>query len=337
MQYVQQGILEALTQEERADDNARSFVLSDSQEPNRLLARQGSQSGKFATLDLSEASDRVSYQHVRFLLANHPHLLGSVDACRSRKADVPGHGVIRLAKFASMGSALCFPFEALVFCTIVFIGIEKALNRRLTPSDVKSYRGRVRVYGDDIIVPTDCAVSVKEVLSSFGMKVNTNKSFWTGRFRESCGGDYYGGHDVSVARVRSLFPNSRTDASELVSTVALRNELYERGLFDSVAFLDRLISRIIPFPEIESVKSRLLGRVTYGPLRAVRMHPDLQVPLVKGAMVRSRTPESPLDDSGALMKFFLKRSEDPFVDEEHLKRSGRPDRVHINIGWATPY
>jgi len=110
MQYVQQGIMEVLVDAISRSDNMGSIVGFDDQGPNQSMARRGSIDGSLATLDLSEASDRVSNQHVRLLLSRHPHLARAVDACRSRKADVPGHGVQRLAKFASMGSALTFPF-----------------------------------------------------------------------------------------------------------------------------------------------------------------------------------------------------------------------------------
>jgi len=123
--------------------------------------------GNLATLDLSEASDRVSNQHVRLLVKNHRALREAVDATRSRKADVLGK-TIRLAKFASMGSALCFPFEALVFATIVFVGIERELNRQLTQKDIESFYGRVRVYGDDIIVPVEYVESVVRELEALG-------------------------------------------------------------------------------------------------------------------------------------------------------------------------
>ena len=250
MQYAQQGVLEMMTKIGREFDNFRSFVCSDSQAPNQKLARFGSISGSLATLDLSEASDRVSNQHVRALLANHRHLFDAVDATRSRKADVPGFGVQRLAKFASMGSALCFPFEAIVFTTVIFMGIERALNRRLTAKDISNFAGKVRVYGDDIIVPVEFVHTVIEELEAFGFLVNTHKSFWTGKFRESCGKDYYSGIDVSVVRCRSFLPRNKQHVKEIISTVSLRNQLYAAGFDRSVEYLDSLILRIIPFPYV---------------------------------------------------------------------------------------
>lgn len=186
MQYCQQALLPEFLDRLRRVDYLHSMLGFKNQESNRLMAQEGSLYGELATLDLSEASDRVSNQHVRLLIEGHQHLFSAVDACRSRKADVPGHGVIRLAKFASMGSALCFPMEAMVFLTVIFMGIQRSLNTSLTHKDIKSLMGSVRVFGDDIIVPVDHVDDVVRMLHAFGYVVNTGKSFWTGKFRESC-------------------------------------------------------------------------------------------------------------------------------------------------------
>ncbi len=338
MQYMQQGILAVMMEEIARDDYARNFVMFESQEPNQWLAREGSLNGALATLDLSEASDRVSNQHVRSLLSNHRILREAVEATRSRKADVPGHGVIRLAKFASMGSALCFPFEALVFATIVFLGIERALNRSLTKKDVKSLFGKVRIYGDDIIVPVEYVQSVITELEAFGLLVNRDKSFWTGKFRESCGKDYYDGYDVSIVRLRRLFPDRWQHAEELISTVSLRNQLYHKAGYErTIRYLDDMIGKIIPFPVVEET-SVLLGRLdSSAPCQGGDLDNDLQLPLVKGVSVVSQSPISILDDYGALMKWFLLRGEHPLEDENHLQRAGRPGSVRIKTRWAPPY
>jgi hypothetical protein len=336
MQYVQQGLHEQFASAFRKDDISRWLIDYSSQVPNQHLARRGSLFGDLATLDLSEASDRVSNQLVRLMLSNFPHLAAGVDACRSRKADVPGVGVLRLAKFASMGSALCFPFEAMVFATVIFLGIERVLNRPLTREIISSFAGSVRVYGDDIIVPVEFVSSVCSMLRTFGFKVNADKSFWTGKFRESCGKEYYDGNDVSIVKLRSLFPSSRKHATELVSTVALRNLLFQAGFDSTIEFLDNMIEDIIPFPAVEETSS-VLGKLTHIGYTTERVSTDLQIPLVKGAVVKVTLPVSRPSGVGALLKYFLKRSELPFVDEEHLLRAGRAVSVDIVTRWACPF
>jgi hypothetical protein len=297
---------------------------------------EGSLYGELATLDLSEASDRVSNQLVREMVAHWPNVAAALDATRSRKADVLGK-TYRLAKFASMGSALCFPIEAMVFATIIFVGIEKALNRQLTKREIHSYARRVRVYGDDIIVPVDYAIPVVGKLEDFGLRVNTDKSFWTGKFRESCGREYYDGHDVSIVRVRSMLPSHREDAPSLVSTVSLRNQFYFAGYWRVCKWLDKLIGDLIPFPHVESTSAVLGRHSVLVPYETQRMCPRTHAPLVRGRVVSAEIPPSYLEDSGALLKYFLKRGVEPFADQKHLERSGRPGTVRTKTRWARPF
>jgi hypothetical protein len=337
MQYAQQGILESFEKAILTDDNAKNLIQWKSNVPNQNLALLGSQFGELATLDLSEASDRVSNQLVRTMFRNHPHLQDAVDATRSRKAEVLVKGekkIIRLAKFASMGSALCFPVESLVFMTVIFYGIEKELMRPLTIDDVKSFYGQVRTYGDDIIVPVRYVRSVVSSLETFGFKVNASKSFWSGYFRESCGKDYFMGEDVSVVRVRREFPTQPSNAQEIISIVSLRNQLYKRGLWKTTRYLDDVVERIIPFPAVGE-NSPILGKHNYTGFETGKWCPDLHKPLVKGMKVVSKLPSDKLEDAGALLKFFLKRSEEPFVDRNHLERYGRPESVDIKLRWAS--
>jgi hypothetical protein len=330
MQYMQQAVLEPLVEYIESSSTLIGFT---DQAPNQDLARIGSLNGELATLDLSEASDRVSNQLVRAMFEQFPNLFEAVDATRSRKADVNGK-VIRLAKFASMGSALCFPVEALVFSTLIFMGIQDELNRPLTKKDIQSFEGLVRVYGDDIIVPVRYVSSVISRLEEFGFKVNAGKSFWTGRFRESCGKDYYGGDDITVVRCRREFPTSRRDVQELLSLVSLRNQFYLRGMWQTVRWLDAEVERVIPFPAVLAT-SPALGKLSCLGHETHKMSATLHKPMVKAYVQRGQAPESKLEGSGALMKFFLKRGFEPHADVKHLERYGRPDAVDIKLGWAS--
>jgi hypothetical protein len=309
------------------------------QEPNRRLARSGSLNGRLATLDLSEASDRVLNQHVVNLFARFPLLSAAVQATRSTKADVPGFGVIPLTKFASMGSALCFPVEAMVFLTIIVSAI--SYERGVLPNRalLRELRGSVRVYGDDIIVPVEYVPVVIRFLHSFGLVVNTDKSFWNGMFRESCGGDYYAGEWVTPVRLREDLPRSRRDVREVVSLVSFRNQLYWAGFWETARLLDERIERLFMgvYPIVEST-SAVLGRESACfDYEAGWACADLHEPLVQGYVQRSVTPESPISGEGALLKFLIKRGLLPSQDPEHLERQGRPHVSSIKRGWKRPY
>lgn len=333
MQYMQQGLRRDLYDLISRVDFLEQMIGFTDQTPNQRLAREGSLSGDLATLDLSEASDRVSNQHVRLLTRNYSDLSAAIDATRSRKADVPGHGVIRLAKFAPMGSALCFPMEAMVFLTIVFHGIERTLKRPLSYKDIQSLKDSVRVYGDDIIVPVEYVHSVVRSLHAFGYVVNEHKSFWNGKFRESCGMEYYAGDDVSYVKVRQMFPLQRRHATEVISTVSLRNQLYFRGYWKTVRWLDKYILGVIRhFPYVLPT-SPVLGRHSVLGYETQRIDEHLQSPLVRGFVVSSRSPIDRLDGHAALHKWFSTRGEFPHIDENHLERAGRPRVVSIKPGW----
>ena len=353
MQYAQQSLLRAFRESFKEDGFLRRTIGIEDQEPNRFLAQVGSFSGELATLDLSEASDRVSRLHVDHLLADYPDLLGAVMSCRSSKAAVPGHGVIPLAKFASMGSALCFPIEAMVFLAVIFIGIQKELNTPLSREILmKDFRGRVRVFGDDIIVPKEYVLPVIHELENFGFRVNMHKSFWTGRFRESCGREYYEGEDVGIVRVRKVLPRNRQDAEGVISAVEFRNQAYWSGLWKTADWMDTYLKELLrEFPNV-GPDSPLLGRESALGYQFSTLDPKTHSPITKGYYVRAVSPRDPLDGEGALLKCLIRNPSEESVlkhlppgtqldvasvDSEHLERSGRPERVSIKLGWRRPF
>lgn len=149
------------------------------QSTNRRLARLGSLTGELATLDLSSASDTIATELVWHLLPlDWALLLSSLRT--STVWDGANH--VRLHKFSSMGNGFTFPLESLIFW---------ALGKAIVDDD-----GVVSVYGDDIIVPSKHAQRLVSVLQEAGFSVNREKSFITGPFRESCGGDYLSGIDI---------------------------------------------------------------------------------------------------------------------------------------------
>lgn len=332
MQYVQQALRHSFYEGVKYSF-LNSFIGFHDQKPNQLLARRGSSDGGFATLDLSEASDRVSSTLVSAMFENHPHLQGAVFSCRSSRALLPGGEVISLSKFASMGSALCFPIEAMVFLTIVFIGIEQHLGHHLTRSDVKSFSGKVRVFGDDIVIPEYLVRYVVKLLSTFGLKVNLHKSFWSGKFRESCGKEYYDGRDVSIARVRRALPSSRRDVQEIISAVSFRNQAFSLGLERTVSHLDRRVFKLLKHFPVVGESSPVLGRHTWDSLSGIPG--TYPTPLVKGWKIRPSIPVNEIDDWPAMRKCFhlmnLRGSEVAYP-ADHLRRSGRPRVVDIKLG-----
>lgn len=338
MQYMQQALLEKMIEFIEGDSILNTFLGFSDQVPNQDLAKEGSESGDLATLDLSEASDRVSNQLVRCMLQRHPWFSKAVEATRSRKARVPGKGVHRLAKFASMGSALCFPMEAMVFLTIIFLGIEKERSTHFVSRDeLLPYFNRVRVYGDDLIVPSDDVESVILSLEHFGARVGRHKSFWTGRFRESCGKEFYDGIDVSIVKLRRVPPTSLSDVPAVISHVSFANQLFGAGCWETVRYVDSTIRKVLKYYPVIEETSPVLGCTSFMGYKPERMCAQLHRPLVKGYVIRPVLPKNSLSEHGALLKYFLKRGNFAHADVKHLERSGRPRAVDIKPRWVPPY
>ncbi len=339
MQYMQQAILKALVRELEDPRKITSDLLGFSDQlPNRELAREGSLTGRLATLDLKEASDRVPYLLVQRMLERHHWLSAGVDATRSSRAEISELGLClsNLRKFASMGSALCFPFEAMVFLAIVTVGIARWANMPVSLGLINELRGKVRIYGDDIIVPAGSVDFVIEALEVFGFKVNYDKSFWNGKFRESCGGDYYAGQDVTPVRLRKLFPSSRKDAVKVAALVEFRNHLYLRGLWKTTRWLDEMITDLLGnhFPIVEPT-SPGLGRQSFLPYQAEKIADSTHSPMVKAYVLKPRIPRNAVEEEWALVKYFL--NSEMIEDEMHLTRSGRPEVVDIKLRWVRPF
>ena len=338
MQYAQQSLLPLLVESIENGRLTKERINFSRQGPNQRLARYASSTGRLATLDMKEASDRVSVWLVESMLSGVPYLRDAIMACRSTTSDVPGLGILSLTKFASMGSALCFPIEAMVFFTIALtVGLQEQ-GLPLTPRNLKKVSRGVRVYGDDIIIPVESVQSYCEALGLFGLRVNSDKSFWTGKFRESCGADWYDGTQVTPVYCRRLGPRSRRDASEILSWISMSNLFYEKGYWKACQFCrDWVESLRIPLPVVDAT-SPLHGRLSYTfSYMEERSCPTLHRPLCKGVVVRAVPRKSSIDDMPALLKCLLKTSGKPFLDSKHLERHGRPDSVDIKIRWATPF
>lgn len=178
---------------------------------NRDLARRGSLGEGWSTFDLKSASDRVHSGLISRLFAYLPVRkfldLRSTHAILTQPDDTKIE--IKLNKLAGMGSGLTFPTMALLIHLAVCTEISE--QRRIPYQKVMK---QVYVYGDDLILPDDFSTYVEPALTKVGMKLNLGKSFWTGDFRESCGGDYLKGVDISPVRLKlsgaRLRPHKRT-------------------------------------------------------------------------------------------------------------------------------
>lgn len=165
------------------------------QSKNRSLAEKGSREGNLATLDLSSASDSITTSVVYLLLP--VDWVCYMDDIRSKETLVDDEWHTN-EMFSSMGNAFTFELETLIFWALV------SAVKRLTHT-----KGIVSVYGDDIILPSSVARIVTRVFGFFGFIINPKKSYWEGGFRESCGGHYYFGCDITPFYVRGPLTSMR--------------------------------------------------------------------------------------------------------------------------------
>ncbi len=299
---------------------------------NQELAREASITGKLATLDLSEASDRVHWWLVQQLVKGFPHLRDYLDATRSQRAEVEGYGVIPITKFASMGSALTFPIEAMIFTVVALMGMGE---RGEHPISVARLRGVLSVYGDDIIVPTDRVASVIEHLEAFGFKVNRSKSFWRGYFRESCGKEYYKGQDVSVQKLRQDFPTSQKDAAAIASLIDFRNRCYTAGLWGVVRKLDTETKKFVPVVPSRDSEAGLVHVTYLSPDQKTRYNRHLQCQEVKVPYLHPHGNEYRVDGERGLLEWFhqVSRRESAPDGLSHASQE-RPSAFSIYTRWT---
>jgi len=207
-------------------------------------ARAASLSGKYATIDLKSASDRLSCWLVSRLFRSNKPLLEAMISCRTRYVyndlDKKHPSVHKLRKFSTQGSALTFPVQSIVFLMVcIAAGISHDGVRPVGSANLRRYAQQVRVYGDDLIVPVEWVPRVKELLERLFLKVNMSKTFWNGMFRESCGMDAYEGHDVTPPYFLQF--HSRARLATLDSLVDVSNNFFKKGFWHTAKWIEMTV------------------------------------------------------------------------------------------------
>jgi hypothetical protein len=154
---------------------------------HRKMAQVASRDGSYATLDLTNASDSLAKNLVKILF-RETRWLEYMEDLRSPRTFVDGSWHL-LEKFSSMGNGYTFELETCVFAAIISECLKLKGHSGLLGYDCF-------VFGDDLIVPTNAAQFVVDVMRWCGFETNPAKTFITGSFRESCGADFYAGEPV---------------------------------------------------------------------------------------------------------------------------------------------
>jgi hypothetical protein len=217
----------------------RHFGISLDVQPdyNRKLAMQGSVDGSFGTIDLVSASDSISWSLCQKVLPNS--LLGFLRHFRASSTVLPDGSTKELRMISTMGNGFTFALQTVLFACAV----RSVYQSMGYPTDCP--RTQFGVFGDDIIVRREAYERVCHLVRCLGFEVNEGKSFNTGPFRESCGEDYFGGHNVRGVYIRSL-----ETVSDVYSAINRLNRWSARtGIFlpKTVSLLVGMV-RFLPIP-----------------------------------------------------------------------------------------
>jgi len=197
-----QGMGKAIEKIFRKIDNSRCGEIGTKRGPamnledqtiNQRLAKEGSETGKYATLDASHASDMISKVLFRSIFPTE--FVEAVEPYMDEYIDY-GDGTVRAMQMMSTaGHSLTFRLE-----TIVYLAIARAATHlcdRMGAASGESFQ--CWAYGDDTIVPTYAAETAIDFFSSLGLVINVDKSYFSPNllYRESCGEEYYMGQDCT--------------------------------------------------------------------------------------------------------------------------------------------
>lgn len=197
--------------------------IRDLQEKHKYLASIASSRCHLVTADLSAASDSFTNAVMNRVLPRAWFNLLKFGRIDHVKIKPPGKGrteTHQMASFMAMGIGYTFPVQ-----TLIFYGLLRAIAEALGIREVG--QNSISVYGDDLVYPRSMHNAVVSVFGDLGFLLNQDKSFATGYFRESCGGDFYKGVDVRPAMV-DFHHTCSTDIELLSCIYKLYNALKRR-------------------------------------------------------------------------------------------------------------
>lgn len=245
-QYCQQAVLRWIR--EKLPRVCRRSIDFLSQEPSRQFAVKASVMGTYSTIDLSSASDRLSCWVVERAFRKSPDFLSYLNACRTHITEIPESirppgfsAYIFNKKYANQGNATTFPVQTIIYwaCAVA----TQLTTGRLEPSlkNIGKVSECIRIFGDDIIMPSYSVPYLCHLLSYLGLKVNMGKTHMRGSFRESCGMDAYRGRDVTPIAIHSLAKGTQPNA--VLALIDTSNNLHKAGLWKAAEYMLTLLPR----------------------------------------------------------------------------------------------
>lgn len=217
------------------------FIDFKRQDLSQSMVIEASREGKLATVDLSSASDRLSCWTVERAFISNVSILDALHAHRTRyiiDGVTKAKPMLLQKKFASQGTAVTFPVQTLVFLACALASTPGPI----TVKSLSKLMGKVRVYGDDIIIPQAGYVPLCTLLQYLGLKVNEDKSFSKGLFRESCGMDAYAGVCITPVKPKVLYG---TDADSVMALIDTANNLFRKGMWCASKVVEQIAGNAV--------------------------------------------------------------------------------------------
>lgn len=314
-QFLQQGLLRWLRY--HLPKHLSVSIDFKSQEPSRLAALKASRDGKSMTVDLSNASDLLSLWTVERAFNGNFSVLRALHATRTRWVRNstkcgPDYGNILLKKYAGQGNATTFPVQSIVYalvCIACVLYDEGGSNACVDEHTMLKAARKVRVYGDDIILPSSSGQSLAGLLQYLQLQINWGKTHHKGWFRESCGIDAYRGYDVTPLYMQAPTLPSKPSPTELVSWIDVTNNAYTKGLWAlsswMISKIPEEILRDIPITRHPLACLRLITHTNFAHFRKVRVNPDLHRTEVYGYVVQSKEVRERRDTHQSLHQYFV--------------------------------
>lgn len=241
-QFLQQGLSSQLKSSIDSCRVLSNCIALTHQEYNQKLALEGSRFDNWATIDLKSASDLMSQKLVGLVFRRFPDFHQRMMDCRSPTVDEATKPTLTLGKFAGMGNALTFPVQSICFAVVCIAAILDSQGFSPSYWNVRRASRCIRVYGDDIIVPTRYAQQVVNWLQDVGLQVNIKKSFLEGNFKESCGVDAYKGVDITPLYLQHRPDQQIAESPSVIAgLVSLSNHMWLEGLYSASTWLKDLV------------------------------------------------------------------------------------------------
>lgn len=308
-----------------------------SQQKNADAALKSSKSGTHWTVDLSDASDRVSLRLVERLFRRNYPLMRALWASRSRHTLLPtkagGSELLELRKFAPQGSASTFPLQTIIFTIHAVASVIFSRGWPLSTYSIRRAAKEVLVFGDDSVVPEDSGRLYVALLTYSGLSVNLAKTYTRGKFRESCGTEAFDGWDVTPAYLTQ--PIVKPTPESIVATLECSNNFFKKGLWHaSEAILSTIPRHILKETPVVAMGSGAHGVESYlgsRPTPYVRWNDKLHRNEFRMFVPTGSDPRTHVGGPGHLLQYY---TEAPSNDNHWSSGAGSRSRLKLKRRWV---